>query len=53
MFSVFLQHQTMNVWLWGTTFNLPNATPIEALKDLRTIVSDNKIRATSLPHIHN
>jgi hypothetical protein len=52
MFSVFLQRQTMIIWLQGTTFNSPNAIPTKALKDLHTIVGDNKIRANGFPHIN-
>jgi hypothetical protein len=33
-------------------FNSPNAIPTKALKDLRTIASDNMIKAVNLPHIH-
>jgi hypothetical protein len=33
-------------------FNSPNVIPIEAFKDLRNIVGDNKIKVIGLPHIH-
>jgi hypothetical protein len=36
----------------GTTFNLPNFVPIEALKDLCTIVANNMSGFDGLPHIH-
>jgi hypothetical protein len=53
MFSVFLQHQEMIVWLWGTTFYSPNAIPTKALKDLHTIVGDNKISIDGFSHMKN
>ncbi len=34
-------------------FSSPNAIPTKALKDLYTIVGDNKNMDISLPHIHS
>jgi hypothetical protein len=34
-------------------FNSPNAIPIEAFKDLCTIVGDNKISVATFSHINN
>ncbi len=43
----------MIVWLRGTTFNSPNAIPIEAFKDLHTIAGDNGINIAILSHINS
>jgi hypothetical protein len=53
MFSVILQHRVTIVWLQGTMFNLPIIVPIEAFKDLNTIVGDNMISVIALSHINN
>jgi hypothetical protein len=34
-------------------FNSPNDVPKKTLKDLHTIVGDNKNRAAGLPHIRS
>jgi hypothetical protein len=39
--------------LGGATFNLPNAFTTNALKDLHTIVGDNRHRVVGFPHVHN
>ncbi len=53
MFSVFVWHRAMTIWLWGTMFNLLYVIPKESLKDFLTIVGDNKMKVIGLLHIHS
>jgi hypothetical protein len=39
----------VNVGFGGITFNFPNAFTIKALKDLHTIVHNNRHRVANLP----